>query len=157
MIQKSVAPAHASQSAGNRFNNRSSWKSFACLVLMAIAAWTTVLSSSTALGQSDNSSVVGTVTDPTGAVISGASVTVTDEVNRADHKTSTNKSGFYTIAGLAPGKYTVVIVADGFSTVTRTNNNLDPGVPSTHQRRSGSWQHHRPGLRYRRRDGAAGR
>ena len=42
-----------------------------------------------------------------------------------------NRSGFYTIAGLAPGKYTVSVTAPGFSKVTRTNNNLDPSLPAT--------------------------
>jgi hypothetical protein len=81
--------------------------------------------------QSDNSSIAGTITDPSGAEIGQASITVTSELNGAVHKTASNKSGFYTIAGLSPGKYTVAVTAPGFSTVTKTNNNLDPSLPAT--------------------------
>jgi hypothetical protein len=81
--------------------------------------------------QSDNSSITGTISDPSGALVEHAQITVTSELTGAEHKTMSNRSGFYTIAGLAPGKYTVTVVAPGFSIVTRTNNNLDPSVPST--------------------------
>jgi hypothetical protein len=85
----------------------------------------------TLLAQSDNSSIAGTITDPSGAVVSGASITVISELTSAEHKTVSNRSGYYTIAGLAPGKYTVRVSAAGFSTVSRSNNNLDPSVPAT--------------------------
>ena len=81
--------------------------------------------------QSDNSAIVGTITDPSGAVIVGAQVTVTSELNGAQHKTMTNKAGFYTIGGLAPGKYTVTVTDPGFSPLTSTNNNLDPSIAAT--------------------------
>lgn len=91
-----------------------------------------VIAHPTALeAQSDNSSITGTVSDPSGALVSKAEITVTSELTGAEHKTVSNRSGFYTIAGLAPGKYTVTVVAPGFNTVTRTNNNLDPSVPAT--------------------------
>src|SRR5580698_4714459 len=83
------------------------------------------------LAQSDNSSIAGTITDPSGAVVANASITVTSELTAAEHKTVSNRSGFYTIAGLAPGKYTVTVTAPAFKAVTMTNNNLDPAVPST--------------------------
>lgn len=83
------------------------------------------------LAQSDNSSIAGTITDSSGAVIAGAKISVISELTGAEHKTVSNASGFYTIAGLAPGKYTVIVTSAGFGKVTRTNNNLDPSIPAT--------------------------
>jgi hypothetical protein len=88
-------------------------------------------SPNTLQAQSDNSSIAGTITDPSGAVVGNASIVVTSELTGVEHKTESNRSGFYTIAGLAPGKYTVTVTAPAFKTVTRKNNNLDPAVPST--------------------------
>ena len=85
----------------------------------------------TLLAQSDNSSVVGTISDPSGALVAGAKVTITSEVTGAAHETVSNRSGFYTVADLAPGKYTVAVNAPGFSPLTSTNNNLDPSLPAT--------------------------
>jgi hypothetical protein len=83
------------------------------------------------LAQSDNSAIVGTVTDASGAVVSGASITITSEVTGASRRTVTNASGFYSANELAPGKYTVIVVAPGFSTQTIRNNNADPSLPAT--------------------------
>ncbi len=83
------------------------------------------------MAQSDNSSITGTITDSSGAVVERAEITVISELTGAEHKTISNRSGFYTIAGLAPGKYTVKVVAPSFHMVTMTNNNLDPAVPAT--------------------------
>src|SRR5258708_7101399 len=81
--------------------------------------------------QSDLSGISGTITDASGAVISGANVTVTDEATGTPHKTTTNGSGYYTMPSLSPGKYTIVVEAASFATLTSTGNNLDPSVSTT--------------------------
>lgn len=83
------------------------------------------------VAQSDNSAIVGTVTDTSGAVVRGAKVDVVSEVNGADRKATTNSTGFYSVNGLAPGKYTVTVVAPGFKVEEVTNNSVDPSIPST--------------------------
>jgi len=83
------------------------------------------------LAQSDLSSISGTISDPSGAVVSGAAVTLTSESTSAEHKTTTNRSGYYTIPGLAPGKYTIMVVSPGFGRLVSTGNNLDPSLPTT--------------------------
>ena len=83
------------------------------------------------LAQSDNSSAVGTITDASGAVVAGAKVTLTSEQTGAVHATMTNRSGFYSVPGLSPGRYTVAVAAAGFSTLTSVGNNLDPSLPAT--------------------------
>ena len=101
------------------------------LLLIALLIAIASFSPATLLGQSDNSSITGVVTDPSGAAVGAAAITVISEQTGAEHQTISNKSGFYTIAGLAPGKYTVKVVAPGFDMVTKTNNNLDPAIPAT--------------------------
>jgi Carboxypeptidase regulatory-like domain len=101
------------------------------LLLIVLLAGLPATTPATLLAQSDNSSIAGVITDPSGAVVGAASITVTSEQTGAERRTASNKSGFYTIAGLAPGKYTVRVVAPGFDMVTSTNNNLDPAIPST--------------------------
>ncbi|MDP9269081.1 MAG: TonB-dependent receptor, partial [Acidobacteriota bacterium] len=61
-------------------------------------------------------SVQGTITDPSGAVVSGAKVTVTDTATGKSSDTTTSPSGFYRITGLPPGKYKVTIEAPSFRT-----------------------------------------
>jgi hypothetical protein len=58
--------------------------------------------------------ITGTVTDPSGAVIPNASVTVTDESTNVSQKTTTSSAGTYAFRGLNPGKYTVTVEAQGF-------------------------------------------
>jgi hypothetical protein len=106
--------------------------SFSSISLLLLLFAGMVITHPTALqAQSDNSSIAGVVSDPSGAVVGHAAVTVTSEETHAEHKTVSSKSGFYTIAGLAPGKYTVTVTAPGFRTTTKTNNNLDPAIPAT--------------------------
>src|SRR3569832_786348 len=61
--------------------------------------------------QSDLSGISGTITDPSGAVVRGAMVTVTDEATGIGHRTKTNESGYYTIPSLSPGRYTIQVQA----------------------------------------------
>lgn len=84
-----------------------------------------------AIAQSDLSSISGTITDPSGALVENAAVTLTSESTGATRKTTTNRSGFYTIPGIAPGKYTISVDAQGFQRLVSTGNSLDPSLPTT--------------------------
>ena len=65
-------------------------------------------------------SIVGTITDASGAVVEGAKVTVTNlGTNQATSLTS-NPSGVYNSGSLAPGNYKVQVMAKGFSTTSQT-------------------------------------
>ena len=59
-------------------------------------------------------SINGTVTDPSGGVIAGAHVTVTNEATHTGQESTTNSSGDYTVPGLLAGQYTVSVQASGF-------------------------------------------
>ena len=59
--------------------------------------------------------VSGTVTDSTGAMVLGASVTVIDDATQDARPTETNKSGVFAVPNLDPGTYSVRVSAKGFS------------------------------------------
>jgi len=71
------------------------------------------LSSLPALAQF-TSSVQGTVTDPAGAAVAGALVTLTDTDTNISSTFTTKESGQYTFNSLPPGPYTVTVAASGF-------------------------------------------
>jgi hypothetical protein len=59
--------------------------------------------------------LTGTVTDPSGAVVSGATVTLKNDGTGQTRNATTNGSGAYRFSLLAPGSYTVTASASGFS------------------------------------------
>jgi hypothetical protein len=65
-------------------------------------------------------SVEGTVKDVTGAVVSGAMVSVKNQETARTEKTTAGENGFYRVAGLPPGKYTIEAEAPGFRKKTLT-------------------------------------
>src|SRR3954447_20285005 len=65
-------------------------------------------------------SIIGTVTDPSGAAVAGAKVTVTDQAKGTSTSTVTNDTGNYSVTHLIPDTYTVRIEGSGFkSTETK--------------------------------------
>ncbi|MCZ2155958.1 MAG: TonB-dependent receptor [Bryobacterales bacterium] len=69
-------------------------------------------------------SVVGTVTDKSGAVIAGATVTVKNTATSLTRQTSTNQTGYFVVPNLLEGTYDVTISAPGFKTVTQQGVNV---------------------------------
>ena len=83
----------------------------------ALAAAALILSSiffMNAAAQTVNTTVTGTVKDPTGAVIAGARVVLTDAATKLSVNTTTNNEGFYLINDVRSGYYTVDVEATGF-------------------------------------------
>jgi len=73
------------------------------------------------LGQAVSGTILGTVTDPTGAVVANAQITIVLTGQDAIHSSVTNESGNFTEPDLPPGTYTVTIVAPGFKKDARQN------------------------------------
>ncbi len=71
--------------------------------------------------QYENGSIVGTVRDGSGAVVSGATVTVTNIATGVVNTRTTNDSGDYEVPALRVGQYNVVISHDGFSPARATD------------------------------------
>lgn len=93
------------------------WLAMVCILALA------------AFAQSDNASISGIVKDPSGAVVTGATVTVTNESIGFERKTTTNESGFYTVPNIQPGFYTVTVEAPGFKKAESTRNRLEAAIP----------------------------
>jgi hypothetical protein len=62
-----------------------------------------------------NAGLQGTITDPNGAVVPEAKVTLTSQETGAVHAVSTTGEGVYSISGLGPGSYTLSVEKAGFS------------------------------------------
>jgi hypothetical protein len=60
-------------------------------------------------------SIVGTVTDPSGGVVAGATVKVTDPATGSVRQEITNDQGYFVVSTLRPSTYDVSIAATGFS------------------------------------------
>jgi hypothetical protein len=85
------------------------------LTSMASAALLVVALCVTAFAQG-TSTLTGTVTDPNGAVVSGATVTATNVATNISTTTQTTDAGLYRFPTLPVGNYTVKVEASGFST-----------------------------------------
>src|SRR5579884_3987751 len=70
-------------------------------------------------GQRESGTITGTVTDPSGAVVSGATVTAKSVGTGAVRTATTTSSGAYTIAGLQPGQYDVTVESPNFAKFTQ--------------------------------------
>src|SRR5579862_2065134 len=65
--------------------------------------------------------VVGTVTDPSGAVINGAAVTLTDASAGVARTATSNNAGHYVFVDVNPGTYNITISKQGFATTKAPN------------------------------------
>jgi len=74
-------------------------------------------------------SINGTVADPTGAVIPGASLTVTDTAKGISQTVTSNGSGNYEVTRLVPDPYTIKVTAPNFSESETQNVTVIPGAP----------------------------
>ncbi|MGA1983960.1 MAG: TonB-dependent receptor [Acidobacteriaceae bacterium] len=74
---------------------------------------------------SGTGAISGTVVDPTGAVVVGATVTVTNIDTNVSTVKTTTRAGDYDIATLIPGTYTVTVAAAGFEGYKQENVTVD--------------------------------
>ncbi len=92
------------------------FKSFYVLLALLLA---TCLMAPSAFGQSlVSGDLVGTVTDPSGAVVSNATVTLKSNGTGETRNTTSSSSGLYRFSLLSPGSYTVTVSAQGFTTAS---------------------------------------
>ncbi|HEU0179870.1 MAG TPA: carboxypeptidase regulatory-like domain-containing protein [Blastocatellia bacterium] len=73
----------------------------------------------TAAAQSSKGVVVGTITDPTGAIVTGAMVKVTNTATNVTRETVSLSEGSFRLDAVDPGTYKVEAAATGFKTTTR--------------------------------------
>jgi hypothetical protein len=77
-----------------------------------------------AFNQSSNARLGGTITDESGAIIPGVTVTVTNTATGVVNSTLSNNAGAYNFPSLLPGKYSVKAALSGFQTQTKTGLEL---------------------------------
>src|SRR5215471_5639196 len=94
-------------------------RSVGCLTLAGFCLL--FLQSQHSFGQVDEGSVSGVVTDPTGAVVANAKVTLLNTDVGLSLETTTSSSGQYIFSPVRIGHYSVSATASGFSTTTQQN------------------------------------
>src|ERR1700747_1545907 len=102
----------------------SSLRSFtpASLVLLTLCL---ALSSTKALYAQANAGITGTVTDSSGAIVSGATVTITDQATGQASHATTSSAGTYAVTGLTPGVYSITVEATGFKKEVQNSVNVE--------------------------------
>jgi hypothetical protein len=80
-----------------------------------------ILCSALAFGQSTYGSITGSVTDPSGAAIGGANVTLTNTGTSEKHTQTTSDQGTYSFVNVIPGEYRLDIEKTGFKHFSHPN------------------------------------
>ncbi len=106
--------------------NSSIWAILPFLVL-ALVGW----GRGRLAAQGVTASLGGTIADSTGAVIPGASVTVSNAANGLVRTTKTNGVGIFLFSSIDSGDYTLTVSAQGFETNVQNSIHLDPGDART--------------------------
>jgi hypothetical protein len=105
-LNRPAAPANLSKTK-SRFDN---WLSLgACFVAMML-----LLFAMPALQAQTTAQISGLVTDTTGAVIPGATVTLVNEATQDTRVVKSNRDGLYSFPALLPSSYTIKVTAKGF-------------------------------------------
>lgn len=94
-------------------------RSFAILLILAYL-FLALGATREARAQAVNATLLGTVTDTSGATVDGAKVTATETKTSVGRSTTTNPSGNYEFPNLPPGIYEVVVEQQGFKSARRT-------------------------------------
>lgn len=89
------------------------------------------LGASLALPQTGASRIGGTVTDTSGAVIAGATVTARNEATGVTYNQTTTDAGLFAFPALPAGSYTIGAAFRGFKSFNKTNNVLEVNTPLT--------------------------
>jgi hypothetical protein len=98
-------------------------------ILLSIGQF--LVMASIALSQTSLSSLQGTVTDPSGSAISGASVVISNNESKLERTMVTGAQGEYRFVALPPGTYTVSVTAKGFTRYQQTDLQLLVNTPGT--------------------------
>src|SRR5215831_7940943 len=94
------------------------------LVLLALCA-------TGAFAQGNTAQMNGQITDPTGAAVPGAEVTVTNLATDQVFKASTNEHGEWALSSMGAAKYKIVISKPGFKVGVVPEVEMNAGVPAT--------------------------
>ncbi len=114
------SPSVVADADGWSTRNWTMRKRCAIIAILALLSLTPMLQ-----GQTTDATVLGTVTDPSHAVVRGASVTATNLATGISRVAQTDDFGNYQISVLRPGPYSILIESKGFKSYLRPNLLLD--------------------------------
>ena len=97
---------------------------FRALAILSIA----LLLPSAAAAQDIFGRISGTVSDPSGAAVPHAKVTIVNQDTKLERTVYTNDQGFYVASQLPAGAYRVVAEEKGFKTTSKAGNDLVAGA-----------------------------
>src|SRR5271167_2930370 len=101
--------------------NRSAVWACVAIAMLALALCLAVTAVPAAAQTAGEGSLEGTVTDSTGAVVPHAGVTITNNATGIKTTIDASSAGFFSIAPVLPGTYTVQVTAKGFKTLVQDN------------------------------------
>jgi len=84
-----------------------------------------IVSSTLLTAQSTGGRILGRVADPSGAIVVGAKVTLTNEATGVTRDSKTNDGGDYVLLEVQPGQYSIKVEQQGFTTVLRRGVTLE--------------------------------
>jgi len=103
----------------------SGYRQALCSSVFALAC--VVLAATPAAAQFDRGQISGRVKDSQGAMVPGATITVTNQQTHSSWNTVSDGAGFYTFANLPTGRYDVTTELQGFKKALRQDIQLDAG------------------------------
>jgi hypothetical protein len=95
--------------------------------MFAVCLFSLLLLISNGFAQETTGGLQGSVKDPSGAVVSKATVELTSPSLEGSKRLETDGSGYYRFANLPPGKYAVTVKASGFSELKREGVTIEVG------------------------------
>jgi hypothetical protein len=105
---------------GSIMTNSEKWRLASSVPRPTLASVFLLMMPVSDLGQSSGGVIRGTITDPSSAVIQGATVTIVQGGTGETRRLASNSAGLYDAPNLPIGTYTLTVAASGFSTVVRT-------------------------------------
>lgn len=100
-----------------------------CLSKVLAATVLIILSASAIFSQTSTGEVNGTLTDPTGNAVPGATVRLINQATKLENQATTNESGAYTFVNVKPGSYVLRVEMSGFKQAITAQ--FDLGVSET--------------------------
>jgi outer membrane receptor protein involved in Fe transport len=98
---------------------------------LTLLVWSSALGCCLLFAQGERATISGTVTDPTGAVVPQATITVRNEGTNITNRTESNSTGLFVVAALPPGSYELTAEKPGFRPVKISNIPLSVGLTAT--------------------------
>src|ERR1035437_3934506 len=102
---------------------------YLAFLLILLGAW--VIHPPVARAQQASAGVNGVVTDPSGAAVPTAQITLTNTATGVAKTSTSNNDGAYAFLNVIPGPYSIAATAKGFTTMTRTQITLEVNQTAT--------------------------